>query len=318
MRINNLKLVINGNNIINIPGSFGFEHGKITSILGYSGSGKSSLLKSICGIHKASGEILIGEEDINKLPINKREISIVFQDSTLFPNMTVLENLLVVCDDVSRIVSLTERLKIDKLLSKHPSMISGGESQRVCIARALLSNNSIILLDEPFSSLDYLTKLIVREVVKDEINMRIKTCLFVTHDRDDAFYMSETGVIMDNGEITRSAKLKTLYDKPKSYNDATLLGDGNVINFNNERILVRPEWFKITHSLSGIEVVDSNEMGYYKKLIISSFHRLVAFDFLNTYKKGDKVKLEILRKSLIKESANKEITLDGCSWISCK
>lgn len=317
IKVRDLVLSIDGATIIKGI-NYTFSSNAITSILGYSGSGKSSLLKCISGIHKSSGEIIIDDIDINKLPMNKRGISIVFQDNVLFPNMSVMDNLLVVTDKVWMVEYLAKKLNIFLLLDKYPSTLSGGESQRVCIARALLSSNRVILMDEPFSSLDYLTKLIVREVVKDEIKSTNKTCLFVTHDRDDAFYMSESGIILEKGELVKSSKLKSMYDKPGNYNIGSLLGDCNSINYNGDELLIRPEWFKITHAISGIEVVESIEMGYYKKLIISSFHRIIAFDFSNTFKKGDKVKLEVVRKSLIGSASDTSDDLKRYSWLSVK
>ena len=203
--------------------SFDLMEGEFLSILGPSGCGKTTLLRILIGLdHADSGEILKGGKDISKLSSYERGMGIVFQNYALFPNMTVLQN-------VQYALSLRKETKKDaKLIAlrtleqvglldqmhKRPNQLSGGQQQRVAIARTLATNPDIILLDEPISALDVTN----REIMKAELKALQKkfnvTMLFITHDQEEAFFLSDRVMVMDEGNIQQLDTPLNVYRNP--------------------------------------------------------------------------------------------------------
>ncbi len=209
----------------------------VTSILGPSGSGKTTLLRLISGLENLqSGNIQIGEKNyissskIND-PVNK--VSFVFQDSALFPHLTVIENIyygLSELDNIKdRIDSLINDYIIEKIKFSYPHQLSGGQKQIVALLRGLASNPKIILLDEPFSNLD--TRF--REKLRDKVLHILKdnniTSIIVTHDADEAMFLSDYIAVLQNGEIQQHGKPVELYTRPKNRFVAEFFGEINVI-----------------------------------------------------------------------------------------
>ena len=196
--------------------SFGIEKGEFVSILGPSGCGKSTLLNLLIGILTPSqGQILKGGEDITDLPSAKRKMGIVFQNYALFPHMTVVENVeyaLRIKKETKATARQTALELLDKLgLSEHinklPNKLSGGQQQRVAIARTLALNPEVILFDEPMSALDVTTRLKLRDEIKDIQKEYGITMIYVTHDQEEAFSMSDRIIVMSEGNIEQ-------YDTP--------------------------------------------------------------------------------------------------------
>jgi iron(III) transport system ATP-binding protein len=216
LEIKNISLELNEQLILDDV-SFKVEAGEILSIIGPSGCGKSSILKTIAGIYRdVFGVISLIGNNITKKPINERDISLVFQNYSLFPHMTVYENMLVGSTDIDKNAHILTEMGIEHLIDKYPFQMSGGEQQRVAVARALAYGPKILLLDEPFSNVDAITTQSLRETVLRLIKDYGITTVMVTHDLNDVFVMSEKCVVMENGKVVQFDTLKNIYEKPKS------------------------------------------------------------------------------------------------------
>ena len=191
--------------------------------MGKSGCGKSSLLRMICGFETpCSGEIVLGGKTLFGKGINletkERELSIVFQNYALFPHMSVEENILfgVEKEGKARLGALLEKTGITAIKKRLPHEISGGQQQRVALCRALIRQPKLLLLDEPFSSVDSELRASLRDELKQMIKAFGITSIFVTHDREDAFHMSDRVALMAQGEILQVGDVETLYKYPKN------------------------------------------------------------------------------------------------------
>ncbi len=205
--------------------SFEVMDGEFLSILGPSGCGKTTLLKILIGIESAtSGKILKKDEEITKIDPSKRGMGIVFQNYALFPNMTVLDNVMYALNlklknkkvaekealKMIKVVNMTEHIK------KYPHELSGGQQQRVAIARTLALNPDIILFDEPMSALDADNRLGLRKELK-EIQKKFKTTMiYITHDQEEAFSLSDRVMVMNNGKIEQIDVPNKIFNHPKN------------------------------------------------------------------------------------------------------
>ena len=203
--------------------SFDLMEGEFLSILGPSGCGKTTLLRILIGLEKAdSGQIIKAGKDISSLNSFERGMGIVFQNYALFPNMTVLQNVqyaLTLRKETKKkareiALSTLEQVGLTDQLNKKPNQLSGGQQQRVAIARTLAMNPDIILLDEPISALDVTN----REIMKAELKSLQKkfnvTMLFITHDQEEAFFLSDRIMVMREGEIEQMDTPLNIYKNP--------------------------------------------------------------------------------------------------------
>lgn len=232
-RFNNIEILKNINIDIN--------QGEFVTLLGKSGCGKSTTLKLIAGlVNPDSGDILFDEKSVLNTTTQNREAVIVFQDYSLFPHMNVFENIEFGLK-IKKINKNTRKNKVKELLNlvklegfekKYPSQLSGGQKQRVAIARTLAVNPKILLLDEPFSSLDINLRSEMREFVLNLQKSLNITTILVTHDKEEALMMSDKIAVMINGEIAQFDTPKNLYEKPISKGVANIFGQRNYINGN--------------------------------------------------------------------------------------
>ena len=203
--------------------SFDINEGEFISILGSSGCGKTTLLKILIGIEKAdTGEILKDGEDITNNQPSKRGMGLVFQNYALFPNMSVWNNVAYALkcqrlpkeeikqrvDDVLATVGLTD------FANKRPSKMSGGQQQRVAIARTLALNPDIILFDEPMAALDADIRMSLRKEIKELQKKLNKTMIYVTHDQEEAFSMSDRIIVMNESHIVQYDTPNNIYKHP--------------------------------------------------------------------------------------------------------
>lgn len=222
LSVRNITKEYDGKKILNDV-SFDLMEGEFLSILGPSGCGKTTLLRILIGLEKAnSGEILKAGKDISHLTSFERGMGIVFQNYALFPNMTVLQNVeyaLTLRKDTkkeARQIALRtlEQVGLMDQVNKRPNQLSGGQQQRVAIARTLATNPDIILLDEPISALDVTN----REIMKAELKQLQKkfnvTMLFVTHDQEEAFFLSDRIMVMREGNIEQMDTPLNIYQNP--------------------------------------------------------------------------------------------------------
>lgn len=224
------KLVVKGLTKIydskTVLDSLDFEvyEGEFLSVLGPSGCGKTTLLRILIGLEKQdSGKIFNGDKEISELKPSERGMGIVFQSYALFPNMTVLENVsyalkLKMNDEEATKIARDTLVLIgmEDQLNKRPNQLSGGQQQRVAIARTLATKPDVILLDEPISALDVTNREIMKKELK-EIQKNFKaTMIFITHDQEEAFYLSDRIMVMNNGIIEQVGTPKEIYNEPKN------------------------------------------------------------------------------------------------------
>ncbi len=214
------------------------RNGEFVTLLGPSGSGKTTLLQMLAGLTTPSaGDIRIGGESVVLLPIEKRGIGLVFQSYALFPHMTVAGNVAyplkmrgVARDEIAdRVSGALKLVELDAFASRKPAELSGGQQQRTAIARALVFEPSVMLLDEPLSALDRR----LREHMKFELR-RIHdligtTTIFVTHDQDEALALSDRIAVLDGGKLQQFGTADEIYRHPKSRFIAEFMGETNII-----------------------------------------------------------------------------------------
>jgi iron(III) transport system ATP-binding protein len=213
--------------------------GTLVTLLGPSGCGKTTTLRLIAGLESATeGKILIGGEDVTALSATYRRVSMVFQSYALFPHMTVLENVAYGLT-VKRIPKAQAHAKAEEGLElvglkgfggRLPSELSGGQQQRVAVARAIVLEPEVLLLDEPLSNLDAKLRRHVREEIR-QIQQRLGlTAVYVTHDQEEAMAVSDRIIVMKNAEIAQEGTPADLYDRPASAFIADFIGDANLID----------------------------------------------------------------------------------------
>ena len=199
------------------------KEGEFLSVLGPSGCGKTTLLRILIGLEsQTAGEILLDGKDISRLPASQRGLGIIFQNYALFPNMTVLENVEYAlkirpetqADATQRAKRTLEMIGMSDQLKKRPHHLSGGQQQRVAIARTLALNPSIVLLDEPISALDVENKEIMKRELKDIQKKFHSTMIYITHDQEEAFFLSDRIMVMSTGTIEQLDTPLEIYNNP--------------------------------------------------------------------------------------------------------
>jgi iron(III) transport system ATP-binding protein len=223
--------VLHGVSIVIDPGEF-------FALLGPSGSGKSTLLRLIAGfIHAQSGSILIGDEDVSRVPPWKRDIGMVFQNYALWPHMTVAENVAFGLEERrlprdavrARVQGALELVGLRDYGARRPGQLSGGQQQRVALARTIAIEPKVLLLDEPLSNLDAKLRVRMRsELLALQRKLGITT-IFVTHDQEEALSISDRVAVLDAGVIQQVGTPMDLYDSPANRFIADFVGTINLI-----------------------------------------------------------------------------------------
>ena len=217
------------------------ETGELIALLGPSGSGKTTLLRIIAGLESAdSGEILFHGKDASDKKIKDRNVGFVFQHYALFRHMTVFDNIAFGLRVQAKLVRLSDdkiKAKVKDLLSlvqldwvgdRYPSQLSGGQRQRIALARALAIEPKVLLLDEPFGSLDAQVRKELRQWLRrfhDELQI---TSLFVTHDQEEALEVADRVVVMNKGKVEQIGTPQEVYHKPASVFVLNFLGNVNI------------------------------------------------------------------------------------------
>jgi iron(III) transport system ATP-binding protein len=215
-----------------------FEAGSLTTLLGPSGCGKTTTLRMIAGLEKVSeGRILIGDEDVTRLPATQRDVSMVFQSYALFPHLKVHENVRYGLE-VSRLPRDTVESKTQEVLrlmglqalgERYPHELSGGQQQRVAVARALVLEPRVLLFDEPLSNLDAKLRRHVRQEIRELQQSLGLTAIYVTHDQEEALAVSDTIVVMNNAVVAQRGHPRDLYERPATRFVADFIGEANVL-----------------------------------------------------------------------------------------
>ena len=219
------------------------KSGELTTLLGPSGCGKTTTLRMVAGFESiTSGSLLLGDDSIESVPPNKRDMAMMFQSYALFPHMTVYNNIryglkiqkLPEKEIRERTEQIIDLMQIRGLEHRLPSNISGGQQQRVALARAVVIEPKVLLFDEPLSNLD--AKL--REYMRDELRALQKrlgiTSLYVTHDQSEAMAISDKVVLMNKGKIMQVGSPKELYNEPASLFVADFIGKSNFLDCQSE------------------------------------------------------------------------------------
>lgn len=214
------------------------EAGKFVTLLGPSGCGKSTSLRMLGGFETpTSGRIMLSGKDVTRVPPNKRNVNIVFQDYALFPHMSVAKNIafgleLKGFDNQRihrRVSELLELVQLQDYANRLPAELSGGQRQRVALMRALAPDPDVLLLDEPLSALDAKLRQQMQIELKAIQEKTGKTFMFVTHDQEEALTMSDTIVVMNKGRIEQMGDPNTLYGRPGSVFVANFIGETNLL-----------------------------------------------------------------------------------------
>ena len=235
--------------------TFSIEKGQLISFVGESGSGKSTFLKCLSGLENInSGKVILNNKIINDKNLfvkpQRRKIGYVFQDYPLFPHLNIKEN---ICFNLEKkyfknfedIVKLTN-LKL--LLERYPHEISGGEQQRVSIARSIIREPDLLLLDEPFSNLDTNIKYSIRDEICKIIKKTNTTTILVTHDINDALNISDKILIFKAGIVQQYSDPEKMYCEPANCYCAEVLGEINKFPKDDKIYYIRPENLKVVDS----------------------------------------------------------------------
>ena len=208
--------------------------GRTLALLGPSGCGKTTLLRAVAGLqHLSTGRIHVGEDDITDVPAERRNVGMVFQDGALFPHMTVAANVGFGLDRAARrgpaVDEALEMVGLAGFGPRMPSTLSGGQQQRVALARALVAQPRVLLLDEPFSSLDAGLRGQIRADVARLLTELEITAVVVTHDQEEAFLLGHEVAVMIAGRIHQQAHPADIYTAPATREVAEFLGDANLV-----------------------------------------------------------------------------------------
>ncbi len=227
---------------------FSVKKGEFVSFIGESGSGKTTFLKCLAGLEKInSGRITLNNKVLNDKDVfikpHLRKIGFIFQDYPLFPHLNVFDNIKINLKQsyFKNIDYYTELLGLGSLLKRFPHELSGGEQQRVSIARALVREPDLLLMDEPFSNLDSAIKSKIQDEIYKILKKTNTTTILVTHDIKDTFDISDKLLVFKAGIAQQFDNPEEMYCNPVNCYCAEILGDLNKINIDNRNLFIRPE-----------------------------------------------------------------------------
>ena len=212
--------------------------GELVSLLGASGCGKTTTLRLVAGfMAPTSGSIRLGDRDLTRLPAHKRDIGLVFQNYALFPHLSVADNVgfglrqrgVDPVERGRRVAAMLDRVGLGALAERYPAALSGGQKQRVALARALVIDPQLLMFDEPLSNLDAKLRIDMRVEIRELQRANGTTAVYVTHDQEEAFSISDRVAIMDAGRIVQLDTPETLYQRPASVFVARFVGFENLI-----------------------------------------------------------------------------------------
>ena len=288
LQLKNLYKKYQNNTVVN-NFNINVEKGELISILGPSGCGKTTTLRMIAGfIAPTSGEIFLSEERITDYPPEIRPVSTVFQNYALFPHLTVYENIeyglryplkvgkkLDKKEKKERTQKMINLVNLKGLENRRIDQLSGGQQQRVALARSLVLEPKVLLLDEPLSNID--TKL--RETVRNEIRKIQKklgiTMIFVTHDQEEAMSISDRIIVMNEGNIEQIGTPREIYTFPETVFVAEFIGKANIMEINKKSFIIRPENVNISYNEKDNEKIN-NEI---EKNVISGEGKIIGKEY---------------------------------------
>ena len=295
------------------------REGEFLTLLGPSGCGKTTTLRLIAGFQSpTSGSILLGEEDVTKVAPQHREIGMVFQDYALFPHLTIGDNIGFGLKErgyhkdktKQRVGELLDLIRLPEVYDRYPSEVSGGQQQRIAVARAVAYPPRVLLMDEPLGALD----LKLREVMQTELR-RIQqelsiTTVYVTHDQTEAMNMSDTIVVMNQGEIEQQGGAKEIYNAPKTSFVANFVGQVNVIKGNVSG--VESEGVRVETSVGNLLCRKLDTVATGSEVLVAIRPELIS---LNGEQSGggheNRVQGQVILKSFAGNLLNVTVALEG-------
>jgi molybdate/tungstate transport system ATP-binding protein len=247
IKIKNLNLSLPSFNLDNI--NLEIQKNDFFALIGPTGSGKSLLLEAITGLIPINGgKIFLEGRDITDTAVEKRNLALVYQDFALFPHLTVTKNILYGTPyhkipkkiAMERFDMLVNTLGLDKITDRNPINLSGGEKQRISLARSLILNPSVLLLDEPLSALDPIFHDEAKELLKKIHEELEVTIIMVSHNFPDVLYLANRAAIIKNGKIMQQGRVKDIFEKPNSTFTADFVGMKNIFPFhvNNGKLII--------------------------------------------------------------------------------
>jgi iron(III) transport system ATP-binding protein len=296
VQIKNLNKVFpKGNICIANNINLDIKEGEIFTILGKSGSGKTTFLRMIAGLETPnSGEIIIDKNIVYSKQINlqpkDRQVAVVFQNYALLPHLSIASNITFGSNtSKNELAEVLEKTKLKGQENKLPHELSGGQQQRVALARAIINKPKILLLDEPLSNIDTELRAHLRAELKEMIKAFGITALFITHDKEDAFYLSDRIAIMSGGNILQTGTAKDIYHHPADLYCANFLGKMTQL-FQNSYI--RPEHIKITLNGEFSAIIKSIVFygSFYEIVIVDKDKELLVHSFDDTLEIGQEIK----------------------------
>ena len=284
--------------------TFDIKEGELVCILGPSGCGKTTLLNIIGGfVSDYSGDVFLSDENINNIPPEKREIATVFQSYGLFTHKNVIDNVsyglkLLKIDKNTRekrAKEMLEKVGLTGYEKKKIKELSGGEQQRVAIARSMVLNPKLLLLDEPLSNLDVHLRDVMRKEIKRIQKQFGVTMIIVTHDQEDAFKLADRVIVINEGHIEQIGTPEELYKEPKNNFISSFIGENNIID---ESLVIRPEEISIKLDSSGEgKVVDVTYLGAIVEYLVETpdgnILKVLTMSTAERFNIGDKVLVQI-------------------------
>lgn len=325
IKIKNLSLSYQKNKQILKNLSLEIKDGELLSILGPSGCGKTTMLRLISGLlPMQQGSIEVSGRDISKVPVYKRNFGMVFQSYALFPHMTIFQNVafglkrkkLSQAEISEKTLSILQTTGLAELKDRMPNELSGGQQQRVSLARALAINPDVLLLDEPLSNLDAKLRIEMREEIS-RLQKKLKmTTIFVTHDQEECFAISDRVAVMNQGKIEQLDTPQKIYQNPRTRFVAEFIGYENFVskkwagehnweyndNISGTDLTIRPENIQVGSGKNALQgqILAKNFLGNcYQYIVETEIGRMKVDSEIDKYQTGEKMNLNFVKESLI-------------------
>ncbi len=292
--------------------SLDIKKGEFLTLLGPSGCGKTTLLRIISGFEEPdSGDVLISDQSVLGIPANLRHINTIFQSYALFPHMTIFDNVafglrcqkLPSAEIKQRVNDVLATVKLNQYQQRKPAQLSGGQQQRVAIARAIVNQPLVLLLDEPFSALDYrLRKTMQIELRQLQRKLGI-AFIFVTHDQEEALSMSDRVVVLDNGIVQQIGTPREVYEKPCNLRVAKFIGEVNIFQTRVEKILDERIMVTIANKPFTLKYKKTTQVG-------EQLHILVRPEDFRVYGEDEITENEHMFPGIVEEVIYKGTTVD--------
>lgn len=259
------------------------EQGSLVTLLGPSGCGKTTILRMIAGLeHPSFGEIYINGRLVNDIPIHKRNLGMIFQNYALFPHKTIFDNVafglkyrkVSKTDMQDKVRKALEMVRLPDVGDRYPAQLSGGQQQRIALARAIVIEPDVLLMDEPLSALDENLREDMRREIDNLQQMLGVTTIFVTHDQREALSMSDRIVVMKDGLLQQEGQPEEVYNYPANRFVADFLGSSNFFPGR----------------------VEARENGFYK-VTLNTGHQFTC-DHPSHWQQGDRVEMVIRAQKL--------------------